>query len=114
MGAVALPPGYVPPHWQAINHYKAKLEQAQQELAEARARFLSQPSEWIPADKELPGNPRCVLATDGEAHFVAVYEGVQVLGSTLKEGHAWVEAYSGDEIDSYITHWMELPEVPAV
>jgi hypothetical protein len=27
---------------------------------------------WIPADKELPGNARCVLATDLEAHFVAV------------------------------------------
>lgn len=65
-------------------------------------------SEWIPADKELPGNPRCVLATDGEAHFVAVYE-------TPAQGivySAWINAHTGDEIDSVITHWMELPEVP--
>jgi hypothetical protein len=101
MGAVALPPGYVPPHWQAINHYKAKLEQAQQELAEARARFLSQPSEWIPADKELPGNMRCVLATDMECHFIAIYEDEQ-----------WSNAHTSEQIDSVITHWMELPEVP--
>jgi hypothetical protein len=100
MSAVALPAGYVPPHWQAINHYKAKLEQAQQELAEARARFLSQPSQWIPADKELPGNPRCVLATDLEAHFVACYDG------------EWQEAHTSEAIYSVITHWMELPEAP--
>jgi hypothetical protein len=100
MSAVALPTGYVPPHWQAINHYKAKLEQAQQELAEAKARFFSQPSQWIPADKELPGNPRCVLATDLEAHFVACYDG------------EWQEAHTSEAIDSVITHWMELPEVP--
>jgi hypothetical protein len=52
-------------------------------------------SEWIPADKELPGNPRCVLATDGEAHFVAVYE-------TPSQGvvySAWINAHTGDEID---------------
>jgi hypothetical protein len=60
-------------------------------------------SEWIPADKELPGNPRCVLATDLEAHFVACYE------ATLNE---WQNADTGWELDSVITHWMELPEVP--
>ena len=71
------------------------------------------PSPWIPADKELPGNPRCVLATDGEAHFVAVYEGEGVLANCdITTGHKWSEAYSGEEIDSVITHWMELPEVP--
>jgi hypothetical protein len=107
MSAVALPAGYVPPHWQAINHYKAKLEQAQQELAEARARFLSQPSQWIPADKELPGNPRCVLATDGEAHFIACYEGL------CPDPAGWSNAHTSEEIDSVITHWMELPEVPS-
>ena len=58
-------------------------------------------SNWIPADKELPGNMRCVLATDIEAHFVAIYE----------DG-AWVEAGTSEPIDSHITHWMELPEVP--
>lgn len=57
--------------------------------------------QWIPADKSLPGNPRCVLATDGEAHFVACYE-----------DEKWINAHTSDEIDSVITHWMELPEVP--
>jgi hypothetical protein len=41
------------------------------------------------------------LATDIEAHFVAIYE----------DG-AWVEAGTSEPIDSHITHWMELPEVP--
>ena len=61
-------------------------------------------SEWIPADKELPGNPHCVLATDGECHFVACYEG--------HEEEAWINAHTSEGIDSHITHWMELPEVP--
>jgi hypothetical protein len=65
-------------------------------------------SPWIPADKELPGNPRCVLATDGECHFVAVYE-IPSQGIVYS---AWINAHTGDEIDSHITHWMELPEVP--
>jgi hypothetical protein len=71
---------------------------------------MSAPSNWIPADKELPGNPRCVLATDGEAHFIAVYE---EFGAVVDGDRAawWSEAYTGDEIDSVITHWMELPEV---
>jgi hypothetical protein len=98
----------VPPHWQAINHYKAKLEQAQQELAEARARFLSQPSQWIPADKELPGNPRCVLATDGECHFIAIY----APDDCMDLAPGWSNAHTDESIDSVITHWMELPEVP--
>jgi hypothetical protein len=61
----------------------------------------AQISPWIPADKELPGNMRCVLATDIEAHFVAIYE----------DG-TWIEASTSEPIDSHITHWMELPEVP--
>ena len=65
-------------------------------------------SNWIPADKELPGNPRCVLATDMEAHFIAVYT-----PSRMAEVCGWSNAHTGDEIDSVITHWMELPEVPA-
>jgi hypothetical protein len=64
-------------------------------------------SDWIPADNELPGNPRCVLATDGEAHFIAVYEEEGVLNDA-----EWSEAYTEEKIDSVITHWMELPEVP--
>lgn len=67
-------------------------------------------SEWIPADKELPGNPRCVLATDGECHFVACYEahGTDFHGNDCD----WVNAHTSEAIDSHITHWMELPEVP--
>jgi hypothetical protein len=68
---------------------------------------MSAPSNWIPADKELPGNPRCVLATDGEAHFIAVYE-----GDGSGNPNWWVNAHTSDEIDSVITHWTELPEVP--
>ena len=64
-------------------------------------------SPWTPADKELPGNPRCVIATDGEAHFIAVYE-----GDGSGNPNWWVNAHTSDEIDSVITHWMELPEVP--
>jgi hypothetical protein len=72
-------------------------------------------SEWIPADKELPSNPRCVLATDGEAHFIVVYdhEG-EMANRTILMGRKWYEAFTGEEIDSVITHWMELPEVPVV
>jgi hypothetical protein len=57
-------------------------------------------SEWVPADKELPGNARCVLATDMEAHFIACYD-----------GNIWENAHTSEPIDSVITHWMELPEV---
>jgi hypothetical protein len=64
-------------------------------------------SEWIPADKELPSNPRCVLATDGEAHFIAVYE-----INAANKSESWINAHTGEDIDSVITHWMELPEVP--
>ena len=67
-------------------------------------------SEWIPADKELPGNPRCVLATDGECHFIACFE-VATKTSDTHLGQ-WSNAHTGEEIDSVITHWMELPEVP--
>ena len=76
------------------------LEQAEA----ARKWHCAQISPWIPADKELPGNPRCVLATDGECHFIACYEG--------NEQEAWINAHTSEGIDSYITHWMELPEVP--
>jgi hypothetical protein len=56
---------------------------------------------WVPAEKYFPDTPRCVLATDLEAHFVAVYEDEQ-----------WSNAHTSEQIDSVITHWMELPEVP--
>ena len=77
------------------------LEKVIEQAEAARAWHSAQISPWTPADKELPGNMRCVLATDIEAHFVAIYE----------DG-AWVEAGTSEPIDSHITHWMELPEVP--
>ena len=106
MSAPNLPLNYVPPHWQAIKGLQAQLEQAQRELGEAKARFAAGPSNWIPADKELPGNPRCVLATDGEAHFIACYEAL------CADPSGWSNAHTSEEIDSVVTHWMELPEVP--
>lgn len=70
-------------------------------------------SEWIPADKELPGNPRCVLATDGECHFIAVYADIDADRERMHELlPGWNNAHTDDAIDSVITHWMELPEVP--
>jgi hypothetical protein len=56
---------------------------------------------WTAAADYLPDNPRAVLATDTEAHFIAIY----------MDGE-WQNAHSDDPIDSHITHWMELPEVP--
>ena len=66
-------------------------------------------SEWIPADKELPNTPRCVLATDMECHFIAVND-ERIDGAFGR--YQWSNAHTGDGIDSVITHWMELPEVP--
>ena len=65
-------------------------------------------SEWIPADKEVPGNPRCVLATDGEAHFIACWQSECCEDFQM----GWSNAHTSEQIDSVITHWMELPEVP--
>lgn len=56
---------------------------------------------WQEAASWLPETPRCVLATDLECHFIAVFQ----------DGK-WFEAHSDEEIDSVITHWQELPEVP--
>ena len=63
---------------------------------------MSAPSNWIPAEKELPGNARCVLATDLEAHFVAVFW-----------NEVWTEAHTSDEIDSVVTHWNIIAEIEA-
>lgn len=65
-------------------------------------------SEWIPTDKELPGNPRCVLATDGECHFIAIYAPDDCMDIVP----GWSNAHTEESIDSVVTHWMELPEVP--
>jgi hypothetical protein len=72
---------------------------------------MSAPSNWIPADKELPGNPRCVLATDGEAHFIACFEAGTKTSTAFFA--RWFNAHTSEEIDSVITHWQELPEVPS-
>ena len=50
----------------------------------------------------LPLTPRCVLATDGEIQYIAVHE----LGQ-------WLDAHSEDPLDNPITHWAELPPLPA-
>jgi hypothetical protein len=67
-------------------------------------------SEWIPAHKQLPGTPRCVLATDGEMVCVAVYESGKSMDYDSILG--WSNACTAEPIDSVVTHWMELPEVP--
>jgi hypothetical protein len=66
-------------------------------------------SYWTPTDRELPNNPRCVLATDGEAHFIAIFA-----CSAEVRAFEWQNAHSDEPIDSYITHWMDLPEMPQV
>jgi len=54
---------------------------------------------WQPASDWQPNNPRCVLAWDGDEHFVAVWEGGK-----------WWNAHTDEQIDSFVTHWCELPE----
>ena len=49
----------------------------------------------------VPNNPRCVLATDGEEHFMACYH-----------EDKWWNVHTDEEIDSVIIAWMELPEPP--
>ena len=44
---------------------------------------------------------RCVLATDMEMHFIACFDGDE-----------WAEVYTEEPIDSVITHWMPLPQIP--
>jgi hypothetical protein len=68
---------------------------------EAGQGLLLVPEGWQPTSQWFPDTPRCVLATDGESHFVACFY-----------GQVWFEAFSDTEIDSHITHWMELPAMP--
>jgi hypothetical protein len=56
---------------------------------------------WVIAAKWSPMGPHEVLATDGECIFVAWNDHGQ-----------WLNRDTEEEIDSVITHWMELPELP--
>lgn len=56
-------------------------------------------NDWQPASDWQPDTPRCVLAWDGDTHYIAVFE-----------SGAWHNAHLDEEIDSVITHWCELPE----
>jgi hypothetical protein len=56
------------------------------------------PLDWYSAEFQ-PDRPICVLAWDGEAHFIACFE-----------SGVWVNAHNSEEIDSVITHWAHLPE----
>jgi hypothetical protein len=56
---------------------------------------------WIDASKWLPLDPHEVLATDSEGKYLAYY----------KEDEWW-DAVFDEPVDSVITHWMELPELP--
>lgn len=71
---------------------------------------------WTRAADFLPDTPRCVMATDGECHFVAVFETMTRPGRGKEIGNSpqgtWFEAHTAEEIDSVITHWQELPELP--
>jgi hypothetical protein len=67
----------------------------------APAPTASDISPWTDASKWLPMGPHCVLATDLECHFIAVWDGTE-----------WCNAWTDEPIDSHITHWMELPEIP--
>ena len=69
-----------------------------QAVASAEQRGIPQ---WVPADKWLPMGPHCVLATDLECHFIAVWDGTE-----------WCNAWTDEAIDSVVTHWMELPDPP--
>ena len=69
-----------------------------QAIASAEQRGIPQ---WVSADKWLPMGPHCVLATDLECHFIAVWDGTE-----------WCNAWTDEAIDSVVTHWMELPDPP--
>jgi hypothetical protein len=56
------------------------------------------PIEWYSSEFQ-PDRPICVLAWDGESHFIAVWEDCK-----------WWNAHLDEEIDSVVTHWCHLPE----
>ena len=64
---------------------------------------MSAPSAWLVWQAgPYPDTMRVVLATDGESMYVATY--------TREDG--WQDAHTCEDIDYYITHWCELPELP--
>lgn len=70
---------------------------------------------WIPVDAALPDSCRCVLCTDGEGVWVGCYSRIEILWSPADEGwDGWQDAQTEECFDSVITHWMELPEPPAI
>ncbi len=58
-------------------------------------------SPWTDASKWLPMGPHTVLATDSEGHYLVNWNGTE-----------WLDASTDEPIDSVITYWMELPEIP--
>ena len=58
---------------------------------------MSDQYEWQDAHKWLPDRPKCVLAYDGESHYIAVFE-----------KDRWWNAHLDEEIDHVVTHWKEL------
>jgi hypothetical protein len=70
------------------------------EQALASERFRATP-QWVDASKWLPQGPHEVLATDMEGRFLACLQGSE-----------WWCPILDEPIDSVVTHWMELPELP--
>ena len=66
-------------------------------LSKYQKSSLSDQYSWQDANKWLPDRPKCVLAYDGEAFYIAVWE---------KE--SWWNAHLDEEIDSVVTHWKEI------
>lgn len=81
-----------------------KVRRANQVMEQALAgeRYRATP-QWIDARKWLPQGPHEVLATDGEAWFIASLQGLE-----------WWLHELDEPCDSEVTHWMELPEIPEV
>jgi hypothetical protein len=59
------------------------------------------PVGWQSVEECLPNNARVVLATDLENHYLAIYA-----------DDVWASAETDEELDCYMTHWQELPELP--
>ncbi len=58
--------------------------------------------EWRDASKHVAPDGVEVLATDGECWFIAFHT------------TEWCDVATDEPIDSVVTHWMFLPEIPEV